>query len=317
MKKISLIIPVYNVEKYVEKCIVSCINQDLKKEDYEIIVINDGSTDNSFNIVQNLKSQYDELIIFSQDNMGLSAARNKGLSLAMGEYVWFIDSDDWIRENCLNEIVSKLAHIDVLTMGYVRVFDDSKNEIITNVSDYSCCAGVEVLSNGYSIPAQFYIYRKNFLECHNLSFAVGLFHEDFEFTPRMLYLAQKVSSYVVPVYFYLQRSNSITTTNNPKRSFDLLQIASNLLLFKNEVVHKKHKYIFSNIIGLGINNAMYNALNISENEQKHFEDALSKNTDILKELKFATIFKYKLQGYLYALLPKQAFLIYKFLKKLV
>lgn len=88
--KLSIIIPVYNVAPYVEKCLRSCAEQDIPSEDYEIIVINDGTPDNSLEIVERVAKDYPNIIIHSQDNAELSAARNKGLSLAKAKYVWFV-----------------------------------------------------------------------------------------------------------------------------------------------------------------------------------------------------------------------------------
>ena len=98
--KLSIIIPMYNVEPYIEKCLLSCLNQNIPHADYEIIVVNDGSPDGSLGIARRIASTVDNMLIVSQENGGLSAARNKGLSYAKGEYVWFVDSDDWIEENC-------------------------------------------------------------------------------------------------------------------------------------------------------------------------------------------------------------------------
>ena len=98
--KLSIIVPLYNVEKYIEKCILSLVNQDFR--DYEIIVVNDGSPDESANIVNELKIKYPNVLLFHKENGGLSSARNFGLEKAKGEYVWFVDSDDWIEPDIIS-----------------------------------------------------------------------------------------------------------------------------------------------------------------------------------------------------------------------
>ena len=109
---ISLVIPVYNVEKYIDNCIKSCLEQNIQDEDYEIIIINDGTKDKSMDKVDIYYKQYPNLIkIYNQENKGLSAARNLGLNMANGDYIWFIDSDDWITTNCLAEIRYKLLNV--------------------------------------------------------------------------------------------------------------------------------------------------------------------------------------------------------------
>ena len=105
---LSIIIPIYNVEQYIEKCILSCERQNIEKSDYEIICINDGSTDRSEEIVKALKNNYNNIVALSQKNKGVSCARNLGLEKARGEYIWFVDGDDFVQENVLSDIKSIL-----------------------------------------------------------------------------------------------------------------------------------------------------------------------------------------------------------------
>jgi len=102
--KISLIIPVFNVDQYLSRCLDSCIHQDLIPDEYEIIAVNDGSTDRSLTILREYEQKYSNIKVIDKPNGGLSSARNTGLSVAIGDYIWFIDSDDWIKENSLCKI---------------------------------------------------------------------------------------------------------------------------------------------------------------------------------------------------------------------
>ena len=108
--KISLIIPVYNVEQYLEKCLLSCLDQDLPQSDYEIIVVNDGSPDGSLAIAERIAATATNITVVSQENGGLSAARNTGLEIAKGKYVWFIDSDDTIKKNWKKGLLSGIVN---------------------------------------------------------------------------------------------------------------------------------------------------------------------------------------------------------------
>ena len=108
---LSIIVPIYNVEKYVEKCIRSCEAQDISKEDYEVVVINDGSPDNSLKIVERIADEFPNIKIISQPNKGLSAARNTGMRNASGDYYMFVDSDDWIAEKCLGKIQEQITNL--------------------------------------------------------------------------------------------------------------------------------------------------------------------------------------------------------------
>lgn len=114
--KLSLVIPMYNVELYIEKCLNSCINQDLSSNEYEIIIVNDGSKDTSLSRAEAIARKHNNIKIISQENGGLSSARNTGLKNAKGEYIWFIDSDDWIEPNVLKNLYQIASHnnLDIL-----------------------------------------------------------------------------------------------------------------------------------------------------------------------------------------------------------
>jgi glycosyltransferase involved in cell wall biosynthesis len=314
MKKLSIIIPVYNVEKYVAKCINSCLNQNLSKEEYEIIIINDGATDKSLEIVNNINKNQDNVSVFSQKNGGLSLARNKGLELAQGEYVWFIDSDDWIEVNCLNGILVKLNEIDVLAIGYIEAYDDTTKNNEVRPAIISGNTGIDLIKKSYIVPAQFYIYNRKFLKENNLFFELGIFHEDFEFTPRMLYLAKKLEVYDKQIYFFYKRLGSITTSVNPKKSFDLVKIALNLVSFENSIVKKADKYIFHNMIWLAINNALHNSLIMDKKTKYELRMEFYNNRWMFKYLKSSTIFKYRIERILFLIFPKQTTIIYQLLK---
>ena len=101
---LSIIIPVYNVGKYIEDCLKSVLDQDISKEEYEIICINDGSTDNSLEILRTYEREYSNVKAIDKENGGVCTARNAGLDVAVGKYIWFIDGDDCIRQNCLGVV---------------------------------------------------------------------------------------------------------------------------------------------------------------------------------------------------------------------
>ena len=311
--KLSIIIPVYNVEKYVKKCIESCMKQNINSSEYEIIVVNDGSKDNSLNIIKELMPFFSNVSLVSQKNKGLGAARNKGLSLSKGKYIWFIDSDDWIEENCLAEIINKLANIDVLAMGYIAAYDQySKNKPC--VPNLNARSGKELLTSSFIFPAQFYIYKKQFLENNKLYFHEGIYHEDFEFTPRMLFYAENISILNHPIYYFYKRPNSITTTANPKKSFDLIIIANRLSQF-SETIDSKYKLIFNDLISLAINNALFNSFYMDKNTSNKLNNLLHKNKELFFHLKSSRLLKYRFEGFLFSLLPQHCVLIYKLMQK--
>ena len=110
--KLSLIIPVYNVEQYIGRCLQSCLSQaNVTAEDYELVIVNDGTKDNSMQVVEEMTRGCTNITVINQHNQGLSMARNVGLKAAKGEYVWFIDSDDWIESNMIEELYINLNQI--------------------------------------------------------------------------------------------------------------------------------------------------------------------------------------------------------------
>lgn len=313
MIKLSIIIPVYDVEKYVEKCIVSCARQDYPSNGYEIIVINDGTKDISLEIAEEVAGKYDNVFITSQPNAGLSEARNKGLSLAKGEYVWFVDSDDWIETNCLNDIIGQLKDIDVLAMGCRFIINDEPSTVY-NVSDESAVSGRQLLVSGIIRPAQFYIYKKYFLERYGLRFMPGVYHEDFEFTPRMLYYADRLKVYSGIVYNYLIREGSIMQSVNPKRSFDYVKVVVALSKFEAANVELQFKQYFNNLISLALNNSLFNSLKMDDDDRNSLAEVLYQNRFLFSALRSSNSMKYRVEGMLFSLFPRHCIAIYSFLR---
>lgn len=297
--KLSIIIPVYNVEQYIEKCLLSCINQDIPNSDYEIIVVNDGSPDGSLAIAERIAERVHNIRIISQTNGGLSAARNKGLSLAKGEYIWFIDSDDWIEENCLSRLLLLCKDIDLVGISYNIV----KNNIKTKYTPQFARSGKELLLKGAIDCAPFYIIRNDFLKSNNLLFLQGIYHEDAEFTPRMLYLADRIIFHKEPIYNYLQRESSITTTPNVKRAFDYIKVAQSLYVFKTQNVRKEECFVFDNKISLCLNNALAIISTKDKQEQYLWRKYCLQNKELFNSLLKSSIWKYKIEGLLFATIP--------------
>lgn len=236
----------YNVEKFLAKCILSCENQNISKKEYEIICVNDGSLDSSAIIAEEIAKQYNNIIIINQENQGLSVARNTGLSNAKGDYVWFVDSDDWIEENCLRRIVSKLSNnLDILQLQYRHVWLEPYTiKEFSPILVKGVKSGIEVtLEGGLPAPAPFCIYRRFFLLDNDLKFIPGIYHEDSEFKPRVVYLAEKITSDDVVSYNYFQRQRgSIMSSFSVKRANDILFVNCNLYKFSLNIEKKMCLY---------------------------------------------------------------------------
>lgn len=229
MTTLSIIIPVYNVERYVAKCIESVLAQDFA--DMEIILVDDGSTDKSGKICDSYTGQDTRICVIHQKNGGLSAARNSGIEVAQGEYVCFVDSDDYWEPNVLGGLMAQVERdqLDVLRFNYRNV-NENGDEIHPNADpkrhvDYSftVCDGLTFLNErqGPACYACMYILRKTLLqEC---TFKHGIYFEDTEWTPRMLLRAQRVASTETIVYNYLIRTGSITKAVDIKKQRKVLE----------------------------------------------------------------------------------------------
>lgn len=298
--KLSIVIPVYNVEKYVEKCILSCRDQNVPLDEYEIIIINDGSKDNSLKIVNQAIKGANNISVFSQENSGLSVARNTGLSYAKGEYVWFIDSDDYIEPDCLRDIFDYLdGKLDILQIQYRYIYESGKpNEYPKKTIIDGEKKGMEVLiSSGVAIPAQFSIYRRDFLKKNKLEFYPNIYHEDVDFKPRAVYMANRMTSYNGVVYNYLQRDNSIMAKKGLKNASDLLFIAQRMFEFQNDVKNEAVPY-FSKAIACCINWVLIIMTDLNKEERQKMKDTIKENRHLLKAMTRSDTKQYRYEAYL-------------------
>lgn len=232
MVKVSVIIPIYNVEKYIEDCICSVLKQTLRE--IEIICVNDGTKDNSMSIVDKYKEQDDRIIIVNKENGGLSSARNAGLDCATGEYVYFLDSDDMIADNMLESLYN-LASKDDLDNIYFdaeAIYESSEVEKqYPQYKTYYCRPGIfaEVQSGPelFARMENFKYYRpsaclqmpkRSLLDKNNIRFKEGIIHEDQLFSIQVILLSERAKHIAIPYYMRRVRSESIMTSEQEFRS---------------------------------------------------------------------------------------------------
>ena len=271
--RLSFIIPMYNVSKWVGRCIASVRNQGLSPQDYEIILVNDGSTDETMQVVNDFLARESQsgvetapVVIIEQENQGLSAARNAGFRRARGNYVWWIDSDDTL-EACFAPRLLERAEkerLDVLCFGLNQVDDEkgtsSKYEIEDQTQGRTVRGEEFLLKCGMPAAAWAAIYRRGFIERYGLSYLVGAFHEDQDFTPRAYFLARRIAYEDVAVYNYYQREDSIMRRKDPKKTQDLLTICQRLWDFAMEhtQIESAIRYTFVNRISFLFSQALSN-----------------------------------------------------------
>jgi len=231
-KKISVIIPLFNTEKYIEECINSVLIQDI---DFELIVIDDGSTDASYRIVKEIAKWDKRIILISQENQGVAITRNSGLETATGDYIGFLDCDDWILSGSLEKLYheAQCNNADVV-MGNTLFFYSEKNIVqryhlpdqffkYIFSGELLFCA---LMNNSSYIPMVYnYIYKRSFIENNKLRFE-NINHEDELWTLQAMCKAKTTSVIDLPFYFYRQRDGSIMNgglgTNNKVESLKFI-----------------------------------------------------------------------------------------------
>ena len=253
MPKISVIVPVYNTEKYVEKCLKSIAEQ--KMNDLEIIIVNDGSTDNSETIIkqwiernkENIKIKY-----LNKKNGGLSETRNFALPYATGKYISFIDSDDYIDSNLYSHLEQFMDdNVDLIKFKMQTV--DKDGNILEKLDGpvFEKCTGEEgyeklCTNDRFLDPACIYLYRTEFYKSNNFKYKVGAYHEDFGLTSLIILKAKSFVSTNEYGYYYLQSDNSITRNQNYdkeiKKAKDLLGHYDDMIkVIKNHEISNKSK----------------------------------------------------------------------------
>ena len=227
MVKISIIVPVYNVEEYLEKCLESIINQSLKE--IEIILVNDGSQDKSQEIIDNYKNKDERIKCIYQNNAGVSIARNAGLDIATGEYISFVDSDDTIDENMCSILYEKIVaeKSDIINCNYVKEYVDGKlsspviqfKELELNLEEFGFTNFVKYrfLTYAYGCEVWGRLFKREIIEDYNIRFdrIDEIYAEDLLFNLYYLLHTKKITIVDIPLYYYYQRSGSLMRSDNP------------------------------------------------------------------------------------------------------
>lgn len=239
---LSIIVPIYNVEKYLEECLESIYKLNIKKE---VILVNDESPDNCHLIIEKYKKLYlNETIIINQKNKGLSGARNTGLQIAKGEYVAFIDSDDFIDTKKYEEFFNKGKNqdLDIIIGTYQKYQDGEYLKLCKrdkSINSLGKITGKEFFEksmelNSFREEVWDDIYKREFLIKNNLKFKERLLHEDTLFFIQALSKAKKVEYIDIPFYIYRQREGSIMSTFSYKNHQHRILIIKELIDFQNK-----------------------------------------------------------------------------------
>lgn len=247
MKLLSIIIPVYNVAPYVEACLNSIYQQGIEENTFEIILINDGSTDNSHQIITDIQKQHTNITILSQSNQGLSISRNKGITHAIGKYMIFIDSDDLLVPNSLSCMLkyAQLYDIDITQGKYIKLNNNDIEKADYNIQSYQLDSqniklqiknGEKAFIENYS-PYESYawinLFKRDFILKNSLFFIEHKYFEDIAFTVNSLLKARRFLALPVVFYIYRQRESSIMSTMSTTKLYSMNDMTENIYRLLN------------------------------------------------------------------------------------
>lgn len=236
MVKVSVIVPVYNVEQYIRKCLDSLVNQTLKN--IEIILVDDGSKDSSARIISEYSEKYSNVKYYKKENGGLSDARNYGMKYATGKYIAFIDSDDYVDVNLYKKMYEK-AEKDDSDMVECNFYWVYPNKTKADIGEkYS---GKNEMIEKARVLAWNKLYKKEILDEAKLQFPKGLRYEDVEFFYKLVPYLERVSFVKEPLIYYVQRENSLVNTLNEKAR-DIFEVLDNVIsYYKEKKIYEKYK----------------------------------------------------------------------------
>ena len=316
-KDLTIVIPAYNAEHHLDRCLQSCCIQDLAPSRYEVIVINDGSTDKTVEVAEKWAADHNNIKIISQENKGLSMARNAGTEAACGKYIMYVDSDDYIAENCLSYLVEKCTEgkLDMLRYCAANVVNGNLARRYSYFDDRTK-AGKELLKGRFQVCAPFCVYRKGYLEEKSLKFYPGLYHEDNDFTPRAYYYADKVASINDIIYLVVQTPSSITRTPNPKRGYDLLQIIDMLVEFAEKEVEEAYRpYIYKQVSDC-INSCIRIMRSLPAESKEALKKTIFEKKGLFGYLKKSSAITHRIEGRIFGWFPKRYSFLYDILDHL-
>jgi glycosyltransferase involved in cell wall biosynthesis len=320
----SIIIPVYNVELYIEKCLLSCLKQEyVSVGDYEIIIVNDGTKDNSIVLAKKIIQNYPEhhIKFIERENGGLSAARNTGLTHVDGKYVWFVDSDDWIVSDalaCLKQKIEINKNSEIITFTHLTAYEDGTfSKEVLGGTDY-VSSGFDYLANNNFLSSCTCIYATHFLKENNFIFKEGMLWEDSEFNLRAYSLVKNHYFYNKPLYYYLRRASSITTNGTSYKMVNswFIKIDSVYSYFKDKKLSPSESNIINYHLASTIVAAIAGLPDLPQKERSEFEQKIKNQKKYYWQFfSNSKDFKMKFSGLLILLSLPLAEVLFRFIVK--
>lgn len=254
--KLSIIVPVYGVEKYIDKCLNSLVKQSLKE--IEIIVVNDGTKDNSQKIIDKYVKKYpDKIKSYIKENGGQGSARNYGLKKATGEYIGYVDSDDFVEKDMYKKLYNKAKenNYDIVVCGNYNVSEDYQNKNIDAfINNYN--TDLENIFFG-KMAVWNKIYKRDILIKNKLEFKEKVWYEDLAFTLKAIMNSNTFAFIDEPLYDYLIREGSTMNNSNVQRNLEILDAFNDILSY---IKHNKKEEYFDKVEFLAIDHIYISAI---------------------------------------------------------
>lgn len=274
MPKFSIIVPVYNTELYIEKCIDSILNQTY--DDFEMIIVNDGSTDDSKKIIQKYcKENKDFVKCIHKKHGGISSARNKGVQKAKGDYLLFVDSDDFIEKNLLKTLEKKLRDEPDIVRFQIKELHGEKvcmHRELPFETVRGDTAFKKIVNYHYIEKVWCYLYKTSFYKDNKFEYALGKYYEDFGLTPLILMKASKVKSIGYVGYNYVIQNRNVDYEEVKKKADDYLYHYKKLINAL-DTIDVRNKDIYKNFLS---NSVIVKSLELNGKDYKVYMKELKK-----------------------------------------
>lgn len=278
---ISLVIPVYNTSKYLEKCLTSILGQSYKN--IEVILVDDCSTDNSYEILKRFQDNDNRIQVFKNvKNSLVGVSRNLGIKKASGDYIWFVDSDDWLNPRAIEdlvEIIKEAQETDLVLFGYTEYFSKGKYNVIEKLpkkipDTENAFAYFLQLRKGFCSMPFAYLFSREFLLTKKTVFPENVYFEDILFIAKAIFYSKNIKIISKSLYAYnRQNESSITQSHSKKKVLDLLKIYDRLKQFlENEEALKKYKsLLIIRFLVFGLPRCFKMYFQLSKKERKDLE----------------------------------------------
>lgn len=323
--KLSIIVPVYNVQDYIRPCIESLFCQDLDEKSFEVIIVNDGTKDRSMEMIDDIVRCHNNISIVNQENQGLSMARNNGIALAKGEYILMPDSDDLLIENKLKPLLDKAIEtkVDLLVAEYIAMNNTNiETTIIQQQTEltFTETTGKEMFAcANHENYVWRTLFKKDFLLENNIHFIPGIFFEDIPFTNKCYLYANKCIKANAMFYIYRRRESSISSTDNfnMKKANDLCIAIAKIWELKNDKRITQDLFVkLNDQVFLYFHNLLYRTLFTIEPTSNKIT-VLKKLLALIPDLKFTNGYKQIFISFLFRKVPSFYIHMLLFRKKII